>query len=400
MTNYIFATNMKWLSLLIALFITFVSCNQSKDSISGNYKLTVENMKNVSSGELEIVGAGNDYFGKIVFHGKRERTFELGMQFQNRDSMYFSLPGNGGFVSLKAEDSNWKGKFKYFGLQADIIAQRIADPSEELKNLLSLRPLGEGIISSEKEESFPTYDSTNEILYFTRDQKLFSSHWNGSQWEVPIQLPFSKKYNDSAPYLFNKGSSLLFTSNRPIDSNESNKKNLWTVSRTANGWTEPSPLPHPINIDTLGDYHGAITSDANIYFISYNRKGGYGRSDIYHGKEDESGDYKVYNLGPQINSELSEADVYIDPNGDYILFASTGRSDSYGADDIYISFRGQVGWTTPINLGPEVNSYAYEYGPWVDNQNGYLYFNSYRRGKSDIYKVELNKIDAFKKYLN
>ena len=92
---------------------------------------------------------------------------------------------------------------------------------------------------------------------------------------------------------------------------------------------------------------------------------------------------------------MSEADIFIDPDEKYLLFASTDRTESYGADDIYISFNKNGVWQTPKNVGPKVNSYAYEYGAWVDAENGYLYFNSYRRGSSDIYRIALSELEIF-----
>ena len=171
---------------------------------------------------------------------------------------------------------------------------------------------------------------------------------------------------------------------------------MWKVNKTNNNWSSPKPLPFPINIDTLGDYHGAAIDTNIFYLISYNRIGGYGRSDIYSAKKNINGNFEINNLGKSINSENSEADVYIAPNEEYLLFASTGREDSYGADDIYISFRNGNTWQTPQNIGPEVNSFAYEYGAWIDQLDGFLYFNSFRRGTSDIYRIKLDKLNIFK----
>lgn len=383
-------------ALLLFVLIFLLACQGNKEPFTGKYELEVKGMKNVSTGELEIVGEPDDYFGRITFKSKRDRVYEIGLLYDGNDSLYFTLPGNGGFLSLKKNDSMWTGNFKYFGIQAEVKAKKIGSPSMELEKLVSLKPIGRGIISTAQEETFPSYDPTNQILYFCRDQKIFSSQLKGNSWEEPAQLPFSAAFNDSAPYVFNKGQALLFTSNRPIQNDGSKKKNLWQVNRTDGAWDTPQPLPSPINIDTLGDYHGAISGNGNLYFISYGREGGFGRSDIFFGTKNKEADFQVANLGARINSEKSEADVYIDPNEKFLLFASTGREDSFGADDIYISFRDGESWSTPQNLGPEVNSFAYEYGAWVDQSNGYLYFNSFRRGTSDIYRIKLDKLEVFK----
>ncbi len=386
---------MKKVYLIIVIITSILACDKSNEHITGKYELEVKGMNNVTSGELEIVGEPEDYFGRITFNSKRKRVYELGLKYKRNDSLYFILPGKGGFLALKKINSIWSGKFKYFGIQAEIQAKKIGGSSNELNNLVDLKPIGMGIITTDQEESFPSFDNTNQVLYFTREQKIYSSKLNDSEWETPERLSFSKDFNDSAPYIFNKGQSLLFTSNRPINNGESKKKNLWIVNKINKSWRNPEPLVHPINIDTLGDYHGAAIDSSNYYFVSYNRQNGYGKSDLYLGSRNEAGKFEVRNLGEQINSEKSEADVFIDPNENYLLFASTSRIDSYGADDIYISYRDGEIWTTPQNIGAKVNSFAYEYGAWVDQLNGYFYFNSFRRGTSDIYRVKLEELEVF-----
>ncbi len=260
-------------------------------------------------------------------------------------------------------------------------------------DLVDLKPIAKGIISTDQEESFPTYDHLNEELYFTRESKIYRSKYENNNWQNPKLLSFSSEFNDSAPHISQNGNRILFTSNRPNGKSSFKKKNLWIAYKTGETWVDPEIHPSPINIDSIGDYHASISNNGNIYFVSYSRKGGYGRSDLYVAVLNEDKSYKVTNLGDHINSDKSEADVYVDPDEEYLLFASTGRSDSYGADDIYISFKYEDVWSTPNNLGSNVNSYAYEYGAWVDRFNGYLYFNSYRRGTSDIYRVSLKEIE-------
>ena len=394
---------------LLFLFMTFLSCQEEKPKVepqkewqeehpfTGTYQLNIANMKNCTSGELVIVGEPEDYFGKITLHAKRERVYEIGLQHESNDSLHFTLPGGGGFLHLKRNESDWTGKFKYFGIKADITAKRTGAPSTQLQQMVDLKPVGQGIISTDKEESFPSYDNINQILYFSRDNKLFSSNYSGIEWEKPIQLEISRRHNDSAPYLFNDGESMLFSSNRQIENPELNKKNIWQMNKKDGTWKRTIlRLPDPVNIDTIGDYHAAIAQNGNVYFVSYNRPGGFGRSDIYVGVSDNRGLYEVSNLGSTINTEKSEADVFIDPEERYLLFASTGRADSYGADDIYISYKETNGWSKPVNIGTKVNSFAYEYGAWVDGKNKYLYFNSYRRGSSDIYRIKLEELEVFK----
>ncbi len=369
--------------------------------IVGTYDLTVEGLKSCTNGLLEIVGEDGDFFGKITFYAKRERVYEVGLTEHVNDSLSFILPGNGGYLKIKKQGPLVSGKFKYFGVRAEIEGKRVGPPAEELMKLVAFKPLAWNTISTLQEESFPSFDVKNQLLYFTRDQKLYSSSLASASWDEPEQLPFSDDTNDSAPYVFNDGNSLLFTSNRRTSEEQATggKKNLWRIDKTKNQWGRPQLLPNPINIDSVGDYHGAISEKGNIYYVSYNREGGFGRSDIYKGQiKNEVGEFE--NLGQVINTSKSESDVFIDPQEKYLLFVSTSREDGYGTDDIYISYKAGKSWSKPQNLGPAVNSFSYEYGMWVDHQNDYLYFNSYRRGTSDIYRIRLQEIELFEDYLS
>ena len=387
--------NMKRFFVFCILLVSMLACNKGKNSITGSYEMGVNGVKNVSTGMLEIVGEHGDYFGRITFNSKKKRVYEIGLLTEENDSLNFILPGNGGFLKIGMDKKIWRGRFKYFGIEAKITVKKVGAPTPELEALVDLKPLAKGVISTDSEESFPSFDATAQVLYFTRGQSIYSSELVDSIWQEPKRLPFSQDSDDSAPYIFNNGNSILFTSNRPVGNSKSRKKNLWTAHKSKNIWSTPEPLPSPINVDSLGDYHGAAVNANKIYFISYNRDGGYGRSDLYSGEKDMNGAYNVSNLGEHINSELSEADVFIHPDEKYLLFASTGRKDGFGADDIYISFRRGADWGKPINLCPKVNSYAYEYGAWADEQNDYLYFNSFRRGTSDIYRVRLEELEIF-----
>ncbi|MAD98438.1 MAG: hypothetical protein CMB99_14025 [Flavobacteriaceae bacterium] len=380
--------------IIVLVFLVF-SCSKTEQEIFGTYELQVKGMKNISKGILEIVGEADDVFGKIVFTGQRKRVYSLGLKKMTKDSLHFFLPGNGGFLRLKRNEKKLTGSFKYFGIKAKLSGTYVSPPSEEMQALVSLKPLGKGIISTNEEESFPSFDSKNEILYFTRNQKIFSSKIVNSTWQKPQILSFNASFNNLAPFVFNNGNSLLFSSNRPLPGSSFKKKNIWRVDKKDNKWLSPRSLPSTINIDSINDYHPTIAMDQTLYFISYNRKNGFGRSDIYSFNLKDSRAKEALNIGNIINSAKSEADVFINKENTHLLFASTRREDSYGTDDIYISFKSSNEWTSPINLGSKVNSHAYEYGAFVDEKNNFLYFNSFRRGTSDIYRISLTELLVF-----
>jgi hypothetical protein len=78
-------------------------------------------------------------------------------------------------------------------------------------------------------------------------------------------------------------------------------------------------------------------------------------------------------------------------NGKYLFFASNMPGGTGGSDLYYCEWvNGQ--WSTPVNLGPEVNSQGTESFPFY-HSSGRLYFSSDRpggNGKLDVYYTTLN----------
>lgn len=76
--------------------------------------------------------------------------------------------------------------------------------------------------------------------------------------------------------------------------------------------------------------------------------------------------------------------------GNTLYFAAKGLPGSYGGFDLYVSYFKDGRWTTPQNLGPNVNSVRDEISPFVDSK-GILYFSSDGKpgfGGFDVYRAE------------
>ena len=96
------------------------------------------------------------------------------------------------------------------------------------------------------------------------------------------------------------------------------------------------------------------------------------------------------NLGPVVNSTVADVDPFISKDGLSLYFvAGQGRGGS-GQRDIWVSQRASVDdlWGPPQNLGPTVNSAAQENTPTLSHDGHRLYFASNRPGGSggfDLY---------------
>ena len=83
------------------------------------------------------------------------------------------------------------------------------------------------------------------------------------------------------------------------------------------------------------------------------------------------------NVGAPINSAESDQDPFIAPDGSYLIICLTGRDDSVGKYDLYVSFAKDDGaWSEPVSLGQSVNTPGSEFRPYVSRDGKYLFFTS------------------------
>jgi hypothetical protein len=235
----------------------------------------------------------------------------------------------------------------------------------------------------------------NEI-FFTRGQMIMVSKIEDNQWSQPQVAPFSGKYRDFDLTMSPDGSKIYFTSNRPIDQIGIAKKDfdIWVVNRTINGWSEPQNIGSPINTG-ISEVHPSVDQSGDMYFFrdSFTHK-----PDIFYSKYAD-GEYIVpVSLGDSINSEFSELDPFIAPDGSYLIYHSN-REGGFGGNDLYISFRHKDGsWGSTINMGVKINSALDELSGRVTSDSKYFFFLKYdmRKFKGQHYWVSAKIIEELR----
>lgn len=147
--------------------------------------------------------------------------------------------------------------------------------------------------------------------------------------------------------------------------------------------TEPVPTPAPIEVEEIrfqSDHF--ITRDETIYFEMSNGVA----DDLYRSRlvNDECGEPE--NLGAAVNTDdYEEYAPFIDPDEDYLIFASN-RPGGFGGNDLYISFQNPDGsWTEPRNMGDTINSGAGDTIPYVSPDGEYFFFITRRAGDRGYY---------------
>ena len=175
---------------------------------------------------------------------------------------------------------------------------------------------------------------------------------------------------------------------------------LWMYQREAadDDWGQPVNLGPVVN-STHDDSWPSISRDGlELYFMSYNRLGGYGNWDLWVTRRAnrDAPWTEPENLGPMVNSGVLDKRPCLSPDG-LILFFDSKRSGGYGSSDLYMTSRPSRSdpWGEAVNLGPVVNSSSYEEVAYISADGSTIYFDSDRSGGyggHDIWQVSIEPI--------
>jgi hypothetical protein len=150
----------------------------------------------------------------------------------------------------------------------------------------------------------------------------------------------------------------------------------------------------PVNAESMPGTNSELNTTSNegypiqspdglsLYIVS-DRPGGMGGLDIWVASRASTDEPwgAPENLGPTVNSAAFDWSPTPVP-GHGLFFVST-RADSCGLDDIYFTRFRQGAWEEPQNVGCQINSTASESGPsYFEDESGHgiLYFSSNRAG--------------------
>ncbi|MEZ5004295.1 MAG: hypothetical protein R2730_14790 [Chitinophagales bacterium] len=197
---------------------------------------------------------------------------------------------------------------------------------------------------------------------------------------------FSGQYKDLEPSLSADGLKLFFASNRPLNSDSSTTKDMdiWYVERSNLNapWSEPKNIGTPINSQGE-EFFPSIALNGNLYFTA-EREDTKGKEDIYVSYWKDSAYTTPISLSDSINTAGYEFNAFIAPDESFLLFSGYNRPDGIGSADLYISYRdAEYNWSKAVNLGPNINSTALDYCPFVDLETATLYFTSERSTRVD-----------------
>lgn len=180
---------------------------------------------------------------------------------------------------------------------------------------------------------------------------------------------------------------------------ESRGGNIFVSKVAGDKWKAPVTLGKPIN-SSYWEGGVCISADGKWYFFTSERKGGYGRSDIWRVEKMAKNTWgKPENLGPEVNSEYDEAGVFLAPDGKTLFFCSNGPG-SMGNYDIFKTVLENGKWSSPVNLGYPINTVAKEGQITLSADANTAYISSNRKGslgESDVFVIDLKEYAILEK---
>jgi len=186
---------------------------------------------------------------------------------------------------------------------------------------------------------------------------------------------------DIAPNISADGLSLYFCSTRPGGSGQGD---IWVTTRATkeDDWGNPVNLGQTVNSSSW-ELHPCVSADGLTLYFGSDRPGGSGGQDLYVATRAKIEDdwSSPLNLGPMVNSSADEWGQSLSADGLELYFSSM-RPGGHGGLDLWVTTRETTNddWGPPVNLGPTVNSSASEGFPSISTDGLTLFFSDYPFG--------------------
>lgn len=202
-------------------------------------------------------------------------------------------------------------------------------------------------------------------------------------------------YVEHSPIISPDGKKLYFSRQFHPDNmgGVNDAEDIWVseLDEETGEWLPAKNLGAPLNNQGPNFISSISMVDGKEVLILGNRYGKKGRMYTGVSQSIQTGDTFSDPESIEIENEYNyspNADFFLVPGGNAMII-SAERDDTYGARDLYVSFRQKNGtWTEPKNLGSDINTVGEEESPFMAEDGKTLYFSSdgYKGyGGADIY---------------
>lgn len=277
---------------------------------------------------------------------------------------------------------------------------------EALAHPVAFNPVNLGsAVNSPNDEYFPSLTVDRQTFVFTRrfprnahttattadEEDLYQCVLQGDKWSVAqrIAAPLNSTDNEGAQCISQDGRIMFFTACGRRDG--AGRCDVYMCVNKGGTWGKPRNVGAPLNSGAWESQPSFSIDGKTLYFVS-DRAGGYGGLDIWKAVFENGKWSSPENLGPDINTAGNEMTPFIHYDDHTIYFASDGHI-GMGGLDLFCARRNNAGeWYEVENLGYPINTAGDESGLIVAPDAHTAYYSSDRAGGLgglDIYSFDM-----------
>lgn len=202
-----------------------------------------------------------------------------------------------------------------------------------------------------------------------------------------LPTPISTHNNEGPLSMTADGQTLFYTGT--VSSNNRNKvgnTGIFISRKTEKGWSDPEAFSFNTTEHSFDLAHPAISPDGKTLYFTSNQPGGFGGTDLYQSVWNGQNWSTPINLGPAVNSPSNEIMPYLFL-GKTLYFASDRLGGKGGYDLYCLSLEKPQAAVTALEepINSTANDFSICFFP--DGENGF--FASNRNGSDDLFELHL-----------
>lgn len=383
------------------------------DGVDNTYSFSLSNDGNYRIGITDDGYLKGDWVASQYIKPKGQPNFIKIEQIDNKLNYYINdhlvqskkyqgpFGSDFGFILSSSAKAN-ADYYKIYGTRPkiNIVDNPIMNPKENL---------GAGI-NTQYDELHPVISPDGKTIYFVRDDyprnigdpdknDIWVSNYNGTTWSRAYNIgrPLNNDGNNAVIGITPDNNKLILKARYTAFGEELGAGFSYSTKNNDGTWS----IPKNIDVDNYyndGDYSSfALSTDLQILILDIERSDDtYGGNDLYVSFKNSDGTYtEPKNLGAVVNTPDDEGTPFLAADGRTLYFSSSGHN-GYGSSDIFVTKRldnSWTNWSTPLNLGPNINTSDWDAYFTLDASGEYAYLVSSADGygNEDIFRVKLQE---------
>jgi len=314
--------------------------------------------------------------------------FYLGNAYRINNELDKALESYATFMDIRNFEKNYNLRIVENEIQACQRAKIIKDSPVKLE-----KQNPGPVINSTPHNFQPVVNTEETAMVFMQRLKFYDaimySVKKDGEWSSPVNItPQVGSDGDMIPTgISPDGSELLL-----VKASRFGNKDIYISKLKGNLWSRAEELSDKIN-SVRNEDHASFSTDGKMILFSSDRRGGYGKLDIYKSVRLNNDTWSPpENLGKTINTEEDETSAFLAMNDLHLYFASQSHFNM-GGFDIFFSEKQNNEWTDPVNIGYPLNTTGDNkyYQPVKKGNTGYISLigSDTNLNEEDIYRVEI-----------